>query len=148
MIIKLEDDYGDDRVSIDTDTASREELAKACIELKKAYDEIDESWNKRAAEMMDRCGLEFRGSKIEHIDIVKLMPAGRMVREGARRARRGGGRTARLRGGRQAGRQRRRINPSSTITAHGRVRRLSSASPAQDRCFSRGTEARRRLTAS
>ena len=58
MIIELEDDYGDDDVSLDTDTASREELAAALIAVKKAHDTLDRNWDKLAA-TMTAAGVDF-----------------------------------------------------------------------------------------
>jgi hypothetical protein len=54
MIIELEDDYGDVE-TVDTETASREELAEALVKLRKQW---DQAWDKRA-ETLDADGLDF-----------------------------------------------------------------------------------------
>lgn len=70
MIIEWEDDYEDDGVSVDTDTASREELAAALIKLKAKYDHLHKGWDKAAAEL-DANGLDFRDTgKRAFLDMV------------------------------------------------------------------------------
>lgn len=60
MIIELDfdDDIELDDDQIDTDTASREELAKVCISLKEAYDRLDRAWDKRTDKLTAH-GLSF-----------------------------------------------------------------------------------------
>ena len=58
MIIRVEDDYGDD-VSVETETASREELAQACVVLNKQWGRLARLFDGRA-EALDANGLDFR----------------------------------------------------------------------------------------
>jgi hypothetical protein len=64
MLIQLQDDQ------INTDNASPKELARACVELKKMYDQLDAATDKRRATNA-ACGLDFadNGSEVT-LDIV------------------------------------------------------------------------------